>query len=62
MQGLGVKEVEYRQDMTVEDILNEAEMAASESATITVNGKDAKKDSLVPDESVVVVTTKVANG
>lgn len=62
MQGLGVKEIEHRQDMTVEDLLKEAEMAASESSTITVNGKDAKKNSSVPDESVVVVTSKISNG
>lgn len=61
-QGRSVVKVKPKGEMTVEAVLKEAEMATSADSAITVNGKPASLKTPVPDESVVVVTSRISNG
>ncbi len=62
VQGRSVSTHRHVPGMTVEAILKEAEVAANEHSTITVDGRDAEKSTVVPREATVVVTSKIANG
>ena len=61
-QGGETKSVSYKSGMMVGDALKDAGIEATKKATITVDGKDAGLKTLVNDNSLIVITPKIANG
>lgn len=57
------KKVDYKgEGMTVADVLEKAEIEATDKATISVNGEDAMMETIVADEALVVITPNISNG
>lgn len=62
LQGASVLNIPFTEGLNVAGLLNFAQLETNERSTITVNGREAQRDTLVPDESVVAVTPRIRNG
>lgn len=62
IQGSEVRNIPFLVGLNVGGLLNSARIETSERSTVTVNGKEAKMETPVPDESVVAITPNIRNG